>query len=481
MFEFLCKYAVQQVAGAFDVSFWKVDFLRATQSSPALWHASLALAAVTARMQILSTSTNTSPCNYTGQAQKYYTFALSHYNKSIQCLVPITQRCLTSGLTYRDQETLLLANILFIGICCTQDDLDQAMHHAHNNSKLFNSWKFWQHVHDSSASSPSSRGLMNADSLLTLMNFFDYQLVNSLESKNLPMWSIKRDMISCSATPFQSIVEAYFEFQSLLTGLLEIIGNTWTQADTLQGPLLSKAAVYVIELGVWQSKYKSFRRSLTAAQIQANAEGIAVLSLMYTVVEGSVGINPSGSQMAYDDRNHLFRRLADQGEELYQQLVPRVHRLAAKTALVFSPSLSVVGLFFFAGIKCRDAATRRRFILLLEEWPRREGLWNNRNLARLCQFIVFTEEHPGHLMSQSGSRWIGPYECQCVPGALICDNHRVCHMETSLGADGQVLVTLRTVGDSKMGLPGNTETVAALGRFCRQVSDGMMTCRPLTT
>lgn len=76
-----------------------------------------------------------------------------------------------------DQETLLLAKVVFIGICYILGDADQALNHAQNNSKLFNSWKFWGRVVGSSSFSSNS-STVNAQSLLTLMTFFECQLTS---------------------------------------------------------------------------------------------------------------------------------------------------------------------------------------------------------------------------------------------------------------------------------------------------------------
>lgn len=55
-----------------------------------------------------------------------------------------------------NQETLLLDNVVFSGVCCILGDADQALNHAQNNSKLFNSWKFWERVVGSSPFSSNS-------------------------------------------------------------------------------------------------------------------------------------------------------------------------------------------------------------------------------------------------------------------------------------------------------------------------------------
>lgn len=78
-----------------------------------------------------------------------------------------------------DRETLLLllANVVFIGVCCILGDADQALNHAQNNSKLFNSWKFWERVVGCFSSSSNS-STVNTQSLLTLMTLFEYQLTS---------------------------------------------------------------------------------------------------------------------------------------------------------------------------------------------------------------------------------------------------------------------------------------------------------------
>lgn len=403
-------------------------------------------------MRILSSTTEKKTSDRINQAQAHYMFALGHYNKSIQHLMKITHRGSTSGLTYNDQETLLLANVLFIGLCCIQGDIDQAANHAHHNAKLFNLWKFWEHAEETSTCSPSTGFMLDQNSLNAVITFFEYQLANRLQCKKRPTWITQRSMIRCSSRPFQTVTEAYFEFQPLLMGLLDASEHTWTPPNITTRGESCRYPAYISELGVWRSKFDQLVNRLTADQRLANSESISVLDLMYMAVEICKQTHPSGSQLEFDSCNHLFRKIADQAETLYHELAKDVRE---NTEPSFSYSLSVGGMFYFAAMKCRDGVIRRRLIQLFKQWPRNEGLWNNKIIASICETTMLKEERPGEF-ALHGESWVGHYECACVSEVFICENHRVCHVAV-LSVGGRLKLLLKTVGDCKMGLAGTVE------------------------
>ncbi|GAB0133950.1 hypothetical protein EsDP_00002341 [Epichloe bromicola] len=145
MFHLLCTEATVKVAGALDRGFWTVDKPRATQTYPAIWHASAFMTAMYKRIR-------TQP--KTGRA----------------------------GLSYHDQETLLLASIFFTSICILLGDQGKAKVHMDKGIPLFNNWRFWEH----SARLSNAQDVSTVSSLVALSTRFE--LESSLSAPPKPFW-----------------------------------------------------------------------------------------------------------------------------------------------------------------------------------------------------------------------------------------------------------------------------------------------------
>lgn len=436
IFSLLCSDTVKQVAGAFDRSFWSGSLLRATKVYPAVWHASLALSAVHTRAKILG-MTGAADC----ARREYYGFALQEYNTAIKYLVAIARNARPS---IADQETLLLTNLLFIGLSSVQGDFAQAAVHAQSGIQLFHQWRLWEQVDDSVASR-SLRVLPRA-SMVYLFTHMETQLINRLDYVSRPPWHVSDITAKCASGPYKSLTEAYFDFQSLCAGLVQAGRYIGVRPGSITlFPVPDFLHYYRVEFRVWLSKFQDLLKS---GKLQAEDRlGVSYLEIHWLSTEICLNVDLSKGEEAWDDQIPAFRRMM----KLSQQKLATADQdidTDSQDSLGFSYSHSICETFYFVGLNCRDREVRRIVINLLRKLPRRDGIWDSRFIANVVATIADMEDKATELDSM-------PHfdSCACKPGSFICFGHRICSPSVEFLPDGLAKLTFRTAYGLKQGLP----------------------------
>lgn len=212
MFGQFCCNSVRIVSGPFNRRFWQIDVPRAALAYPALWHASIALAAIhlstkqggTRPRCTASTSSRPRPRNY------HYVVALEHFNKSIRHLAQALQghqgssssSSSSGSLAYADQEMAIMTNILYIGIAAMLDDTWQLWSHWKNFVLLLESMRFGD------GDPAACRGILGYEDLLSIVLSLDG---NSPILEDLPYrwrrsWAVKLPQYSSFASTTQAYI-----------------------------------------------------------------------------------------------------------------------------------------------------------------------------------------------------------------------------------------------------------------------------------
>lgn len=438
VFTTLCHATVNRIAGCFDLAFWARDILRATQVSPAVWHAALALAAMDSRRRIPAETE-------TPARQQYYTFSLLEYNKSIHQLITIARR--NDAMSLNDQETILISNALLFGLCCLQGHQKEATAHARNSIELFYRWRFWEHAEKSEASATRSR-LVHSGSLIALIMSFECQFINRLGHLISPTFLGDRKLWKSSSKSFTSVTDAYLEFLPLLTSFMDATRFIGSPPDLVQ-PRPDVQVAYRYEFINWKTKFDHLLR-LQNPSTPSDLEGIAILQMFFTTLEIGFKIDLAASQVAYDVCEDLFESIIHQAEDLYKILAAGVDQ--KNPASSFSFALPISDVFIYTANNCRNSVLRRRLMSLVRKWPRSDGLWNSKLTVKLCEAVVLAEEY---WMSASRKKpALSADVCYCIPNTFVCDNHRVRDLDTYFTSEREARVLLRTVGDLRNNLPG---------------------------
>ncbi|ATY59184.1 C6 zinc finger domain [Cordyceps militaris] len=438
MFDLFRTRTVTQVAGAFYQPFWHVDVLLAAQTQPALWHASLAMAAMYAWFE--TDDDDDDDMRAQTLRRDHYHFALRQYNAAIAHLVALAPR----GQDAAAAEVLLMASVLFTGLSSLRGDPREAMLHASHGLRVARQWQF---VEKMEAAQPTpSAALLPPKSLVGLVDGFEVQY----------MWTGARPPIlrrgalprAVPVAPFSSATEACFELQRLVGGLLTAVRSEKVRRTTTTAaaaaPVPDLRQPYRHALSAWKVKFAQLKWSQRLRQTDHDCA--LVLDIWLCGAEIAARIDLRRYELAWDAFAGRFRRI-----------VRLARRLVADEALlrledrrpVYSFSPSVCEPLFMVASSCRDGALRREAMALLRQRPRREGIWDARLMAAIAEAKMRIEERG--MAGEAG--------CGCIPGVYICNTHRVFFMDIEFLPERAATAVMKTLHDVAMGSEGQAVTI----------------------
>lgn len=427
MFHMFRNETVKHVAGVFDHSFWKVNVLRAARIYPAIWHASLAVAAMQERNIIYGDTTNVDI------KRKFYAFALIQYNAAIKLLLEIAMK---PTHTVAEQETLLMASMLFTTLSILQSDGSQAISHANNGIQLFYRWQYWEQA--DKARRTGDR-ILSPDFFATMVAVATSQF--HYDRSVISPWSLRNLSKEAPSTQaFESVSDAFIALEPLLTGMMEILNGLNPDTDQKQQLQLirQKQKTYQRDFSQWKDRFKH----LSAKKLNAE-ESWAMIQVKALSIGMRIALELDLDDM--DMQFDLFYSSFEQIVTLTEALLQTEDQGPSQWGYSFSHSISM--LLFFVSTSCRDSKLRRRAIALLRDIPEKTSYIYSKLTAKLCDAIVEAEESAS-LAGLDGAT------CSCTPGSFICREHRAVYRDTQVVGYGDIVVSIRTVADLKNNRPG---------------------------
>ncbi|KAK2597412.1 hypothetical protein QQS21_005960 [Conoideocrella luteorostrata] len=454
---------LSRVAGVFDQDFWKIDLLQATRQYPAIWHAGLALAAMHRTMTSIPDLARRTRPNY------YYLLALQHYNLSIKYLLRIAHQ---EQHTNADQETLLMASLLFMGLCCVQGDTRQTIIHAQNTLALFYHWRFWKHLEE-----PRHIGqqacVLRGSSLVTLITYVEGQFMHKLPYIQSPAWRGGLNPQKCSPKPFLSTTEAWSELVPLMNGMRDSWPLFEAPASIAQ-PHVDMYLAYRLEICNWISKYRSFYQQREPVYEQSDWESLVILRLYQLCLEIHTNVNTSESALMFDKHLAKFKHILVLLRELFEQKLSR-DREGPREDLSpsFSFALSAGEILACIGKNCRDGAMRREATALLRCWRMKDGIWDGALSASITETVIRVEESGIEDRQLSVASDDDDYDddddddgddgdddCKCIRNGFICADHRVLYHWIEFSEDGTAICYILTVRDVRQGKPARLARIS---------------------
>lgn len=447
MFNILRLQTIQQISSTFNQSFWFVDILQATQVYPAIWHASLALAAVHQReAHTVGTSPLLQNSKDSDARRNLYMFALKQNNAAIGHLLQIANR---KELSYADQETILLASMLLAGLCTLLGDTKQAVAHAQNGIHLFYHWGF------SGKPSKYNTHVLAGDSLVALVKFFEHQFKRRLPRRS----TTPSDKLQphyppeLSSASFNSVSDAYLEFQLLFANFIDLqqhFGDPSTMSPTQIVVFERMRSTYDDQFTLWKSKCSKLQQSSNLQQ--RDLDRMMMLKMFILGADIALRIRLDAHQLGYDDFRSSFETIVILGQELCDKKTKENGQQPNRIG--FSFSLSITEILYFVAVNCRDGKIRRKAISILERWPHRDGLWDPKQQSTICNTVMRTEEEGITSQAIAGG-------CECMKYKFICHGHRVAGIKVVMVSDTEIDVELRTVHDIKQNRPGKVARLQA--------------------
>lgn len=422
---------LQGLAGAFETHFWTVDAVRVIQTYPAAWHAGLAISSAFSLSQIDKSA---------ARRQDDLIHALYHYNKAIRYFLNITRQ---ASLGLIDMEALLLTNILFVGICCLQKDINSAVVHVQNGLKALHSWEITKL--SKASTSTYNATILSPKSLIAIFSHFDRQLSTFCPLQVGQWQELLFDPISSSNAPFTSLSEVYFEFSLLQNSLCKPFlspgSNYHGWLAGMYNPMPDLCHVVRGAFKSWTERFSVFINSRDYHGA-ADLEGTLTLQIRSIILGILLSLQKSDGQpeeLAYDTHLSAFQLVVDLAQKLYDE-ISRDSNDSRKIAnnVKFSYGISACEPLLVVML-CRDGTVRRKAIALLRKWPQTDGMWDPRLAALFVESVMEYEE--SHSVADEVAR---PAFCRCIRGSYICGVHRVTDRPFTFPNQGVFKVSLIT-------------------------------------
>lgn len=406
MFYLFRTQTVLQVGCVFDMQFWLMDVPQAAQAHRPLWHASVALAALSSSRNNLEDSmalfTNTATDGLTS-------FVMQHYHAAIRELIPLSSPS-GDAPSFEHQQVLLMTNVLLLGLASMQGNQRDAAMFSRHSLTLFNAWRFWRRQDNWKT---SSQGAMLSVAPLTALMYRlqSQELADRLQRPEWLLADFAQYTKLPSATPFVSMTEAYRELQPLLAGLNLVAKERRLRPHTnFMLPTPEDCLAFRYAFTAWKAKYDHFCD--TQSPDTSNRLEAMILDLFKATVEHSLFMSddysaliPLHSHMvdtaerilaalaSADTFNTSFRGRTTSGSPEASSPNSQ-HSMPAWSAmptfsspLTDSPRLGkplpysfgpvVLEPLFMVAMDCADFGLRRRAISVLRRWPRAEGIWSS--------------------------------------------------------------------------------------------------------
>lgn len=422
------------VSGLFGQTFWTQHMLRAAGAYPVIWHATLALAAIE-RWKVSEEAGGSSD----------YVFALQHYHHAIQRLMPIAAQ---EDYTYQDKETVLAAEILFVGINLLAGYLEEATVHAANSIRLYTHWGFGKPsrrlvdgIAEDYYPTPTA-AILQRQAIVTIVTSIKIQFTNRIKAD-----TIRAQQEASGATPylavpssrlFRDIGEAYDAMTMVVSDFFLTVRSTGR----------NKLAAFDAHknLILWTDKFERFSQVHKMPPQEKWRERFrwrileAYVQILRATAPVKLAGRPSGALV------RSLEGLEDLANEWHARFPSRdgMHKQHAD----FSFSMSMLETCHCVALVMSDYAFRKRCLDLIRRWDVSHGLWDTMLMAAVLEATMEVEDEGG-----IGNMHAEEPQCECIYREVICKEHKICRKVIQGTGARRALFRYTTFGDAENNLP----------------------------
>jgi hypothetical protein len=205
---------------------------------------------------------------------------------------------------------------------------------------------------------------------------------------------------------------------------IRFIGEATSKAALFQIDVddLAEQAKLQSRLETWRDQLHDLLARMRTAGSPAAPEALHLLLVQYKVVYIWLRVCTTAGETATDSYHADFEELVHSAEQIAQSSG------AKATPQPLSFDINILGPLYYATLKCRYPATRRRALDLLQLAPRQEGLWNARYAYATAKRIIEIEER--HLNGQEL-----PNETSRLHGLTLPDRESWVHNQGEMASD----------------------------------------------
>lgn len=410
-FEFYHVRTMLKIPGFFNSGFWDRIVLQICSTEPAVFHATIALAATQRSQELHSTMRNEWDSKFLdcdSDMKKWDRFALMHYNKSISQLQGHFQ-----SRNHQSVQIALTACILFTCIELMRGTYSAANIHIDHGIKVLQNLRRRRIDNDPSLSNTVLRtpDLTTVDDHLleTLARMNIQSVLFGYPSRFLHITGREARYRQRYEPPnlFVTLEEARQHLEVLLNDIINL-----TQ-ESHMSDLSPDRIVLLLDqrddlqqgLDSWGEVYERAIVMLLPTLDVRRGMGLAILRVYYIMAKIMIGTSPntfddgssSWSEMVYDSYHDLFAELIDKVADLVlMRNLPVKYEFNPKNCrlgpLNFCADIGLIAPLYYTALKCRIPSVRREAIRLLVVAPHREVVWDGSAVAAAAKKVIELEE-----------------------------------------------------------------------------------------
>ncbi|KAI1414888.1 hypothetical protein F5Y13DRAFT_196845 [Hypoxylon sp. FL1857] len=374
--DFFHQNLAVKLDGQFDSKFWSKLVLQLSHSEPSIRHAVSAISVtyhdIESSLQHPAGYVNSNP-----EAQREWSLAIKSLSSRIQVqpnsnLVP------------------LVCCLLFTCIEFLRGNVESSMLHVQSGINILAALRRNSDAASDLGPNFSSNDLEAIEDHIVPM-FSGLNVLCSLAGKiTPPMYAptVKED------SPHEGLAHSRRRLFEISDTCIRFIGKASLKAAMFQTDIddLVEQVKLQTRLDTWRDKLDELLQRMQAAGNPVKQDALNLLLAHYKVIYIWMRVCTSAGETATDSYHADFEELVHYAEQIAKPGV------GMATPQLLSFDIQILGPLYYAALKCRHRATRRRALEMLQLAPRREGLWNAHHAYVTAKRVIELEER--HLDGQ---------------------------------------------------------------------------------
>jgi hypothetical protein len=368
--DFFHKNLAAKLDGQFDSKFWSKLVLQLSHSEPSVRHA---VSAISAFYQDVESSLR-HPAGYINANPE----AQQEWNKATKSLSARIQAHPNCNLVP------LVCCLLFTCIEFLRGNVESSMLHVQSGFNIL------------------AALLPNSDAASGLGSNFSSNDLKAIKDHIVPMFSSLNVLCSLAGritppiyTPTAKNDSPHEDFADSRRRLVEIsdtcirfIGEASLKAARFQIDVEDFIEQIKLQtrLDAWCDQLDELLERMQAAGTTAKRDALNLLLVHYKVIYIWLRVCATAGEMATDSYHTDFDELVHYAEQVAKP------GMGTGTPQSLSFDIHIMGPLYYAALKCRHPAIRRRALELLQLAPRREGLWNAHHAYATAKRVIELEE-----------------------------------------------------------------------------------------
>lgn len=370
--DFFHQNLAANLDGQFDSSFWSKLVLQLSHSEPSVRHAVSAISNIYRDVE----SSLRHPEGYVSANPE----AQQEWNKAI--------RSLSARIQARPNSNLvpLVCCLLFTCIDFLRGSVESSLLHVESGLNILAAARRNSHADHDLGSDISKSDLQTIEDHVVPV-FAGLSVLSSLAGRRAPpIYAPTAEEDS----PHKDLADSRRRLIEVSDACIRFIGEASLKAATFQVDVddLVDQVKLQTRLGAWRDQLGRLVDRMQARDNPVKQDAVSLLLVQYKVIYIWLRVCTTAGETATDFYLADFDELVHYAEEIAKTRAGV--EMAKPQPLSFE--VQILGPLYYAALKCRHPATRRRALELLQFAPLREGLWNAHHAYLTAKRVIELEE-----------------------------------------------------------------------------------------